>query len=49
MSIEKNRRGSFKVIMKNDCDTMALREFAAEKNLMVEVDSERGYCVIHRP
>ena len=49
MSLEKNQRGRFKVIMKDDCDTMAIREFVAEKNLMVEVDSERGYCVIRRP
>ncbi len=48
ISIEKNQDGTFDLIMKDDYSSNELKQLAAEKHLVVEVN-EKGYCVIRKP
>ncbi len=48
VALEKNKRGTFNLIMKADCDAKSIRQFTDEKNLTVELDNERGYCIISK-
>jgi hypothetical protein len=46
ISVEKNSRGSFSLIMKVNGDLQGIRQLTAEKNLAMEEDTEKGYCII---
>ena len=49
ISIEKNNRGTFSLIMKVDGDLQGIRKLIAEKNLAIEEDEEKGYFIIFEP
>ena len=46
ISVEKNASGGFSLIMKVDGDLQGMRQLIAEKNLAMEEDEEKGYCII---
>ena len=46
ISVEKNSSGGFSLIMKVDGDLQGIRQLIAEKNLAMEEDKEKGYCII---
>ncbi|MGA2386924.1 MAG: hypothetical protein ABSG33_10370 [Candidatus Bathyarchaeia archaeon] len=48
VSIEKNPSGDFNLIMKDYCGTKELKLFVAGKNLKIDVDEQKGYCIIHK-
>ena len=48
-SIEKNKRGTFSLIIKNEYDLQALKQFITEKNLALKENTEEGYFVIYKP
>lgn len=47
--LKQNRRGKFDLVLKGDCDTLALRQFAAERNLALIEDAGKGFCAISKP
>jgi hypothetical protein len=49
ISIEKNPRGGFSLIMKIDGDLQGIRKFIAKKNLAIEEDKKKGYFIIFEP
>jgi hypothetical protein len=49
ISIEKNTRGAFSLIMKIDGDLQGIKHLIAEKNLAIEEDKEKGYFIIFEP
>ena len=49
ISIEKNTRGAFSLIMKVDGDIQGVKHLIAEKNLVIEEDKEKGYLIIFEP
>ena len=49
VALKENRRGKFELFLKCDCDLPLLRQFLAEKNLMLTEDKEKGSCVISKP
>jgi hypothetical protein len=49
ISIEKNSRGGFSLIMKVDGDLQGIRQLIAEKNLAIEEDKKKGYYIIFEP
>ncbi len=48
VSIRENQNGKFNLILKDDYSSEELKQLAAQKNLLVEVD-EKGYCIIRKP
>lgn len=48
VSLKENKGGKFDLIMKSG-DSQALKQLAAERDLVIEVDVEKGYCIIHKP
>jgi len=49
ISIQRNSRGRFDLIVKTDCGTPEFIQFIAERNLAVQADKENGYCTISKP
>ena len=49
VALKESRRGKFDLILKGDCDSVALTQFVTEKNLMAREDSEKGYWLISGP
>jgi hypothetical protein len=48
ISVEKNTRGTFSLVMKPDGDLQGI-QLIAEKNLAIEEDKKKGYCIIFKP
>lgn len=47
--LRENKRGTFDLVMKAECDTLALKKFIAGKNLSVRENEKAGYCIIFKP
>ena len=45
----QNKRGKFDLVLKGDCDTLALRQFIAERNLTLRENEKKGFCAISKP
>jgi hypothetical protein len=45
VSIDKNKRGRFNLVIKANCQM--IRQFIAEKKLAIK--EEKGYCIISKP
>jgi hypothetical protein len=45
VDLKPNKQGKFDLIFKGDCDFQALRQFIAEKKLMIVENKERGYFI----
>jgi len=49
ISVEKNTRGGFSLIMKVDGDLQGIKRLIAKKNLAMEEDKKKGYFIIFEP
>ena len=49
ITLSKNERGKYDLLVKGNCDTVALRAFLAGRNLIVSQDKEKNTCRIYRP
>ena len=47
VSIDKNERGGFNLVIKDDCQM--IKQFIAEKKLAIKEDKEKGFCIIFKP
>ena len=47
--LKENKRGKFVLVFKGDCDTVALKQFAAEKNLTIREETEKACWLITKP
>ena len=49
VSIERNKRGTFNLIIKGDCNLQAIKQFISERKLVLEENNDTGYCTIYSP
>lgn len=49
VSVEKNKLGSFSLIIKPTGDISDIRAFLSNKNLVISEDTEKGMCKIYKP
>jgi hypothetical protein len=49
ISIGKNEKGTFSLMLKPNGHINAVRKIAAAKGLAVNEDKEKGYCTIYKP
>ena len=49
VSLNRNERCKFDLMLKGDCDVHALQKFVAERNLSIREDKENGYLTIFKP
>jgi len=49
VDLKENKHGKFDLVLKGDCDTKALMQFAEEKNLTAKKETGKGYWLIIKP
>jgi hypothetical protein len=49
ISLRENKHGKFDLIIKGKVDSQNLEQFIAEQNLVLNLDKEKGDCIISKP
>jgi hypothetical protein len=46
--VKENKPGKFGLILKTDCNAPGLKQFIAERDLAIEDDKQKDYCIIYK-
>jgi hypothetical protein len=49
VTLEKTINGKYALVLKDEFESQAIKQFVAERHLAIKMDTQKGWCTIYRP